>query len=187
MYQGGYVTVKVRKRDATWSGSDRLNADWEPARGHTSPGPHQPGSHISPGATPAREPHQPGSHSDSFRGTGSPRAGRFTGQANMSWTCPKVADGPQPHQRFSYLLSAAGLGRHPGDGRDLVRAVQYGRPRLVQAHDRPERRGGGGQPVAGIGGLVVLDHDGERSVGVAAQARGTVADGVAADWVGDQI
>ena len=66
-------------------------------------------------------------------------------------------------------------------------AVQYGGLRLVQAHDRPERGGGVGQPVAGVSWLVVLGHDGEGPVGGAAQAGCAVADGVAAGRVGDQV
>src|SRR4029077_20890370 len=31
--------------------------------------------------------------------------------------------------------------RDPGDGRERPGAVEHGRPRLVQAHDGPERRG----------------------------------------------
>src|SRR5215469_18220584 len=68
------------------------------------------------------------------------------------------------------------LVRGLGDRRDLVRAVQHIGLRLVQTHERPERCGGGGQPVAGVGGLVVLDYDRDRPVGVAVQAGGAVPD-----------
>jgi alpha-1,2-mannosyltransferase len=79
------------------------------------------------------------------------------------------------------------LGRVLHDGRDLVGAVKDAGLRLVEAQDGPEWRGRGGQPVADVGRLPVLDHDGDGPISVAVQTRGAVANGVAADRVGDEV
>ena len=42
---------------------------------------------------------------------------------------------------------------------------------------------GGGQPVAGVSELPMLDHNGQRPIAITAQARCAVADGVPADRV----